>query len=154
MRLLLAWLAFICRAAAAALVSIGSTHSRLQGVQVTRASDAHTLGLTLGVSLERGVGVEVRLCRAGNPPHAHRAGDPRLRRPDARTHLSVGRVGPHRSLRHFGRVFCWELGVQLKRDVLPALTEVRVRARVRANPLPNPNVSNTNPEILFFRSST
>ena len=52
MRLLLAWLACV-PSAAALLASRGgpaavssSTHSRLQGVQVTRASDAQTLGLT------------------------------------------------------------------------------------------------------------
>ena len=44
MRLLLAWLA--CVPSAAALVASGSTYSRLQAVQVTRASDAQTLGLT------------------------------------------------------------------------------------------------------------
>ena len=51
MRLLLAWLA--CVPSAAALLAPGgpaavssSTYSRLQGVQVTRASDAQTLGLT------------------------------------------------------------------------------------------------------------
>ena len=31
--------------------------------------------------------------------------------------------------------------MQLKRDVLPALTEVRASARVRANPMPIPNPS-------------
>ena len=52
MRLLLAWLACV-PSAAALLASRGgpaavssSTYSRLQGVQVTRASDAQTLGLT------------------------------------------------------------------------------------------------------------
>ena len=44
MRLLLAWLA--CAPSAAALVATGSTYSRLQAVQVTRASDAQPLGLT------------------------------------------------------------------------------------------------------------